>query len=86
MVRTAAGATVNVILNFVFIPRYGAIGSAVATLLSLSCSGFLFNAVHPLTRPIFWLQLRAFLLLPFVRLLFAPDPGAQLANPGSVAR
>ncbi|MEO6969421.1 MAG: flippase, partial [Chthoniobacterales bacterium] len=65
-IRTAAGATVNVILNFVLIPRYGAIGSAVATLISLSCSGFLFNSVHPLTRPIFWLQLRAFLLVPLV--------------------
>ena len=85
-IRTAAGATVNVILNFVLIPRYGALGSAVATLISLSCSGFLFNAVHPLTRPIFWLQLRAFLLVPLVRPLFASVPPAQLANPGSVAR
>ncbi len=85
-IRTAAGATVNVILNFVLIPRYGAIGSAIATLISLSCSGFLFNAVHPLTRPIFRLQLRAFLLLPLVRPLFASDPSTQLANPGSVLR
>ena len=88
-IRTAAGATVNVILNFILIPRYGASGSAVATLLSLSCSGFLFNAVHPLTRPIFWMQLRAFLLVPLVRPLLvpaAPDQSPQLANPGSVAR
>jgi PST family polysaccharide transporter len=85
-IRTAAGATVNVVLNFVLIPRYGAIGSAVATLISLSCSGFLFNAVHPLTRPIFWLQLRAFLLVPIVRPIFASVQPPQLANPGSVAR
>ncbi|HEY2342546.1 MAG TPA: flippase, partial [Chthoniobacteraceae bacterium] len=78
-VRTAAGATVNVVLNFVLIPRYGAIGSAVATLVSLSCSGFLFNAVHPLSRPIFWLQLRAFLFVPLVRPLFASAPPPQLA-------
>lgn len=87
--RTAAGALLNIVLNLVFIPRYGAVGSAFATLLSLSCSGFLFNVVHPRTRPIFWLQLRAFLLLPLVRAMFAPAapvPPAQLANPGSVAR
>jgi O-antigen/teichoic acid export membrane protein len=65
--RTAAGATVNIILNFAFIPRYGASGSALATLLALSCSGFLFNVVHRSTRPIFWMQLRAFLLLPLFR-------------------
>ena len=85
-IRTAAGATVNIFLNLILIPRYGAPGSAVATLISLSCSGFLFNAVHPRTRPIFWMQLRAFLLVPLVRPLFASVPPAQLANPGGVAR
>jgi polysaccharide transporter, PST family len=88
-VRTAAGATVNIVLNFVLIPRYGASGSAVATLFSLSCSGFLFNFVHPRTRPIFWMQLRAFLLVPIVRAVVKATgavPPPQLANPGSVAR
>jgi PST family polysaccharide transporter len=87
--RTAAGATVNIGLNFVLIPRYGGSGSALATLISLSCSGFLFNAVHPKTRPIFRLQLRAFLLLPVVRAIVkvaTPVSPPQLANPGSVAR
>jgi PST family polysaccharide transporter len=88
-VRTAAGATVNIALNFLFIPRYGGPGSALATLFSLFCSGFLFNVVHPRTRPIFWMQARAFLLLPLVRAAFktaGPVSPAQLANPGSVAR
>ena len=88
-VRTAAGAAVNIALNIVLIPRYGGQGSAIATLFSLSCSGFLFNLVHPKTRPIFWLQLRAFLLFPIARAI-ARTVGsvspAQLANPGSVAR
>jgi PST family polysaccharide transporter len=88
-VRTAAGATVNIVLNFALIPRYGAPGSAMATLFSLFCSGFLFNFVHPRTRPIFWMQLRAFLLVPIVRAVLkatGPVPPPQLANPGSVAR
>lgn len=65
-VRTAAGASVNIALNFALIPRFGAAGSALATLVSLFCSGFLFNLAHPRTRPIFIMQLKAFLLLPIV--------------------
>ena len=65
--RTAAGAALNIGLNFALIPRYGVTGSAVATLISQGCSGFLFNLAHPRTRPIFAMQLRAFLLLPLFR-------------------
>ncbi len=88
-VRTATGATINVVLNFILIPGYGAAGSAFATLVSLACSGFLLNALHPRTRPIFAMQLRAFLLLPLARTwrqAAAPIPRAALVNSGSVAR
>ena len=83
--RTAGGSIVNIVLNYLLIPRYGASGSAVATIFSLSCSGFLFNLLHPATRPIFWMQLRGFLLLPLVRPSQSLSP-IQLSNPGSVAR
>ena len=83
--RTAGGSIVNIVLNYLLIPRYGAPGSAVATIFSLSCSGFLFNLLHPSTRPIFWMQLRGLLLLPLVRPLQPLSP-IQLSNPGSVAR
>ncbi len=83
--RTAGGALVNIVLNYLLIPRYGALGSAVATVFSLSCSGFFFNFLHPGTRPIFWMQLRGFLLLPLVR-GEGHFPPVQLANPESVAR
>ncbi len=66
-VRTMAGAGVNVALNFALIPRYGAIGSALATLFSLAGAGFLFNLLHRASRPIFGLQLRAFLLVPVIQ-------------------
>ncbi|MGI8431716.1 MAG: flippase [Chthoniobacterales bacterium] len=88
-VRTAAGAIINLTLNFLFIPRYGVIGSALATLIALACSGFLLNALHPRTRPIFAMQLRAFLLVPLWsgwRQAAAPMPRAPLVNSGSVAR
>ena len=48
-----------VALNFVLIPRSGAVGSAVASLVSHACSSWLSNAVHPRTRPIFFMQLRS---------------------------
>lgn len=87
-VRTAAGATLNIALNFALIPRWGAIGSAAATLVSQTGSSFLFNLAHPRTRPIFWMQVRALFLLPVVRQMIRYlRPGmVQLTNPGSVAR
>jgi PST family polysaccharide transporter len=87
-IRTAAGATLNIALNFAFIPRWGAIGSAAATLISQACSSFLFNFAHPRTRPIFWMQVRALLLLPLVRpaIRFLRPGVVQLASPGSVSR
>ena len=67
------------------LPEAEAIVSAVATIFSLSCSGFLFNLLHPSTRPIFWMQLRGLLPLPLVRPLQPLSP-IQLSNPESVAR
>ena len=67
LLPTASGASLNIALNFALIPRYGASGSAIATLISQSCSSFFFNLAHPRTRPIFVMQLEAFLLLPFIR-------------------
>ena len=70
--RTAAGATLNVGLNLTLIPHYGAIGSAIATLCSQFCSSFLFNLCHPRTRPLFWWQLRAAVMLPLVKARVKP--------------
>ena len=36
--RTTVGATVNILLNLIFIPKYGIIGAAVATLMSFFIS------------------------------------------------
>jgi O-antigen/teichoic acid export membrane protein len=36
------GALLNVLLNFILIPKFGGIGSAVATLLSYAASSYLF--------------------------------------------
>ena len=66
--RAALGAITNIGLNFILIPKYGANGAAMATLISYGCSAFLLNLARKPTRPVFALQLRALLLFPlFVR-------------------
>lgn len=60
--RTLAAAAVNVALNLVWIPRYGGLGAAVATLVAQLCAGWLFNLADARTRPIFALQARSLLL------------------------
>lgn len=56
------GAGVNILLNLVFIPRFGAIGASYATLISLFISGYLINCMHSTTRKIFFMQTKAMLL------------------------
>ena len=64
MWRAVAGAVVNVALNGWLIPRHGATGAAVATLVSYAMSGVLLNVVSPSTRWLFVEQVRALALLP----------------------
>lgn len=58
--RTLAGAIGNVALNVVLIPKFSALGAAVATVVSYAISGVLANAFDARTRPIFLLQLNSF--------------------------
>ena len=78
--RTFLGALLNIVLNWLFIPRYGAIGSAVATLTAQIFSSVLLNAAHPRTRPIFRMQIRSMLLVPVFRTVSGRQP---LPGPGS---
>jgi PST family polysaccharide transporter len=59
--RTLAGAVANVLLNLILIPRYSAMGAAIATVLSQALAAVFANALSPRTRPILRLQLRALL-------------------------
>jgi PST family polysaccharide transporter len=59
--RTLAGAIANVLLNLVLIPRYSAMGAAIATVISYGVAGVLANAFDARTRPIFLLQLKSVL-------------------------
>ncbi len=59
MYRTVAGAIVNVALNFLWIPRWGGLGSAMATLTAYSVASYFADVIHPSTRHIFRMKTRA---------------------------
>jgi O-antigen/teichoic acid export membrane protein len=56
------GAAICIGLNFVLIPIYGIIGSAIVTIITVAFAGFLANVFIPTYRPIFRLQLKALFL------------------------
>ncbi len=59
--RSIAGALCNVLLNYLLIPHWGAVGSATATLITQFLVTYVLDAVNPSTRPIFKMKTRAFL-------------------------
>ncbi|WP_158141232.1 flippase [Vibrio furnissii] len=59
--RTLAGLGVNVFLNLLLIGSYGAIGAAIATLLSQIVASYLFNVFSIKTRGMFIMQSKSFL-------------------------
>jgi|YelNatPaOPRAMG01_1025707.scaffolds.fasta_scaffold69260_1 O-antigen/teichoic acid export membrane protein len=63
--RTFAGMILNVILNLILIPVMGITGSAVATLLSYSLSGFFMGFSERILYQ-YWMVLKAILLLDVV--------------------
>ncbi len=60
MFRTALGAVINVAMNLYLIPRYSAMGAAIATVVSYAISGVFANVFSARTRPIFYMQIRSF--------------------------
>lgn len=57
--RTLAGAVVNLILNYLLIPKYGPIGAAWATVIAQATASVFFNAINRCTRRLFILQIKA---------------------------
>jgi O-antigen/teichoic acid export membrane protein len=62
---TAAGAVANILLNLVFIPRWGGLGAAIATVVSYALAAWLASYFHPEVRATAAMQTRA-LLIPFL--------------------
>ena len=59
LISNATGAIVNIVLNIILIPRAGAVGSAIATLISYSIAGLWATFFYHKTRHIGMMQLRA---------------------------
>jgi Na+-driven multidrug efflux pump len=59
------GGVVNVALNFAWIPRFGAVGAAWATLVSYAAAGVGSTALYPRAWPLLRVQVAA--LLVFAR-------------------
>lgn len=59
----AAGAVVNIVLNYFFIPQYGGLGAAIATVIAQIVSAYAVGAFYPPTRKIFLHQTKAITLI-----------------------
>lgn len=59
---TAVGAASNVLLNYILIPHYGAVGAAVSTLVSYAIAVLLSCVFYERTRPIAFVMMKALVL------------------------
>lgn len=80
-IRAAAGAVLNIALNLLLIPAYGAIGAAIATLISYAVMGWLVHLAYDrVSRELFVFQTRALacldtpLLWSMISSLHGPAP------------
>ncbi len=64
MGRTIAGALINVLLNLILIPRYGAVGASIATLIAQISAAYLTNGLYRRTQEVFQLQTNALFFIP----------------------
>ncbi|QEP43614.1 flippase [Ectothiorhodospiraceae bacterium BW-2] len=67
--RTAVGVALNVLLNWLLIPKYGIDGAAIATLITHLWVNLLYDGLQKMTRPLFWLKLGGLNPLAVIRRL-----------------
>ena len=60
MINTLLGAVTNILLNLFLIPRYGILGTAIATVISQFVVSTLSNLLNRKTRMMFFLQMNMF--------------------------
>ncbi|WP_198676598.1 flippase [Aliidiomarina soli] len=61
LITQGCGALMNVFLNYLLIPYYGATGAAIATLVSYGAASYFALLFNKRTRPIFWMMTKSFL-------------------------
>lgn len=57
--RSIIGAVANLALNYLLVPHFGGVGSAVATLMTQATVSYLLDGVNRSTRHIFWMKTRS---------------------------
>jgi len=60
--RALIALVLNVVLNYFLIPIYGAVGAAIATVISKVVGVWLLNAINQKTRTMFYMQTKSLLL------------------------
>ena len=63
LVKTVIGVFINIILNFILIPKFGIAGAAISTIVCQAAVSFLFNSLHPKSFIVFKMQLKALVFL-----------------------
>ncbi len=76
-IRNLAGCSLNVILNLILIPRWGALGSAWATIFSIAMAGFITHLFIKPLRPAFHMQVRTLVSGPLRLLASARCAGGR---------
>jgi O-antigen/teichoic acid export membrane protein len=61
-VTQVAGALLNIVANYLLIPEYGAVGAAIATVLSYAVASYIALFLHPKTWPMAKMMSYSFLL------------------------
>jgi polysaccharide transporter, PST family len=72
-VTTFIGATLNILLNLVLIPRYAGAGAALATVISYGVSDYLILFLYPPSQKLGWMMTKA-LALDFIVSKFQSPP------------
>lgn len=61
MITQGAGAVTNVLLNLIFIPLYGGLGAAIATIFSYAMASYFSLFFYKKSRVIFWMMSKSFI-------------------------
>jgi O-antigen/teichoic acid export membrane protein len=59
LITQGSGALMNVLCNYLLIPKYGGHGAAIATLISYAAASYLSLLFYKKTRPVFWMMTKA---------------------------
>ena len=65
--RTALGAVINIVLNLVLIPKFFAIGAAVATLISQFLSSYMFDLLSRKTYVLFKMKTKSYFPIHIIK-------------------